>query len=64
MYISVNGFQLPREIERDSDYVKDLHDYLETYKKYVCSELIGQCVENIEKNIEVNIQLIEDCLSE
>ena len=64
MYISVNGFQLPREIERDSDYVKDLHDYLETYKKYVCSELIGQCVENIEKNIEVNIQLIEECLSE
>ena len=37
MYISaeLNDFELPREIEKDADYITDLEDYLNAYYEHI-----------------------------
>lgn len=55
MYIpaELNDFDLPREIEKDSDYYNDLDSYLNSYYNHICNKLgeYPQIVDEINENI-------------
>lgn len=57
----LNDFELPREVEKDSDYMTDLEIYLEKYYEHINKNL-RQYPESV-RGIEENIELIKQCLS-
>ena len=58
----LNDFELPREVEKDSDYLEDLETYLAKYYEHVCNKLSNYS-ESV-KGIEENINLIKKCLTD
>lgn len=57
-YNDINGFILPRVVEKDSDYIKELSAVLKKYYDFMCSKVAFKDEINLLNEIECNINRI------